>query len=205
MKKENLIKAVKDLNLILFNNDENSIPTDIDPQILQEKLKEASLWIYASDNLQENTVDVLRQLDWSASDFEDLKENQDPVPAFQRYAIGPYAKSEEPEPEPEPEPSAKEVEEIQADEFIKPEKKEEPKEYTEEAPPKKKEVKGPSAYGTALALMGPDPEMPLHELYELMKEQGFDLAQATGSIKTAHSIFRKVYRYLKDNGHIVEK
>ena len=202
MTKKNLIAAVQDLNLILFNNDENSIPTDIDQEILKQKLKEASLWIYASDNLQENTVEVLRELDWSASDFEDLKENQDPVPAFQRYGIGPYAKSEEPEPEEEPEPTQEDVESLE--EKVMPTKKK-VEEFVEAPPKPTPEPKGPSAYGTALALMGPDPEMPLHELYELMKEHGFDLQQATGSIKTAHSIFRKVYRYLKDNGHIVEK
>ena len=188
MKKEQLVEAVEDLNLILFNNDENSIPTNIDLEIMKEKTKQAALWLYASDNLQETTVEVLRELEWSTDDFKDLKDDQDPVPAFMRYGIGPYAKTDDPEPESDEEPE------------------EEPKEYLESAPPKTKpKKKGPSAYGTALALMGPDPEMPLHELYDAMKERGFDLQQATGSIKTAHSIFRKVYRYLKDNGHIKQK
>jgi hypothetical protein len=190
MDKERIITAVEDLNLILFNNDKNSIPTDIDPEILAEKLKQAALWLYASDTPQPETVEVLRELVWTTDDFEGLKTDQDPIPAFRLHGIGPYAETEEPEPEPVPEPESEE--EIQ--EHI----------GTSPLPKNKPESKGPSAYGTALALMGPDPEMPLHELYEAMKEQGFDLKTATGSIKTAHSIFRKVYRYLKDNGHIKE-
>lgn len=136
---------------------------------------------------QESTITVLQELVWTDEDFKGLKPDQDPAPAFKLHGIGPYAENEEPEEEPIPEPE------------------EEAQEYTEGPPPKPEpETKGPSAYGTALALMGPDPEMPLHELYEAMKEHGFDLQQATGSIKTAHSIFRKVFRYLKENGHIKE-
>jgi hypothetical protein len=199
MEKERTVAAVEDLNLIIFNNDKNSIPTDIDPEILLEKLKQAALWLYASDHPQESTIEVLKELDWTTDDFENLKNDQDPIPAFRLHGIGPYAKTEEPEPEPVPEPE----EEIIAGRIE--ESEDAVQEHTEAAPPvTKPEKKGPSAYGTALALMGPDPEMPLHELYEAMKEQGFDLQQATGSIKTAHSIFRKVYRYLKDNGHIKE-
>lgn len=192
MKNKQVIAAVEDLNLIIFNNDKNSIPTDIDPEILAEKLKQAALWLYASDKPQDNTIEVLKELAWSADDFQDLKPDQDPVPAFRFHGIGPYAEVEEPEPEPVPKPEEEIVEEIQEHMGTSP------------LPKTKPEPKGPSAYGTALALMGPDPEMPLHELYEAMKEQGFDLQLATGSIKTAHSIFRKVYRYLKDNGHIKE-
>lgn len=186
MDKERIVSAVEDLNLIIFNNDKNSIPTDIDPEILEEKLKQAALWLYASDKPQPSTIETLKELVWTTDDFEGLKPDQDPVPAFQRYGIGPYEKTEEPEPDPVPEPE------------------EEVKEHTEGPPEKAKKPKreGPSAYGTALAMMGPDPEMPLHELYEAMKEAGFDLKDATGSIKTAHSISRKNWRYYKENGHV---
>lgn len=187
-----MIAAVEDLNLILFNNDENSIQTDIDPEIMLEKLKQASLLLYASDKPAQETIEFLQGVEWTQEDFMNIESSG--IAAFRHFGIGPYATQEEPAAEPVPEPEEAPEEEAQ--------------EYTESAPPKtepKPKREGPSAYGTALALMGPDPEMPLHELYEQMKDHGFDLQQATGSIKTAHSIFRKVYRYLKDNGHIVQK
>jgi hypothetical protein len=86
------------------------------------------------------------------------------------------------------------------------EEPEEPEEFMK-APPKRKEKKtgrGPSAYGTAVALLGEDPEMGLHTLYDKMRDLGFDIPSKTGSIKTAHSIFRKIYKYLKINGFLKE-
>lgn len=229
MTKQDIFDAVEDLNSVL------GLDPAIDPNVdkVLGKVKEASLWLYASDNIKEVTVEVLNQLQWDKSDFENLKKDQDPVPAFQRYGIGPYAakaetvekaKAEEvtrTQPKPEPEPSAEEeaTAEENFDDYSEEELEEdsesetideEPPENTKPTPaPKAKTVttvqeKLPSAYGTALALMGPDPEMPLHELYNNMRDLGFDIPASTGSIKTAHSIFRKVYKYLKENGHIKE-
>ena len=112
MERDKIIDAVEDLNLIIFNNDGNSIPTDIDPEILEEKLKQAALWLYASDKPQPATIEVLQELVWTTDDFEDLKPDQDPVPAFRLHGIGPYAEVEEPEPEPVPEPEKESIEEV---------------------------------------------------------------------------------------------
>jgi len=188
MDKQELIEAVNDLNDLLFEEEKDYIDVNQDPEIVKEKIKKFALWLFVSDNIKEVTVKVLKELDWAPEDFEDLKPDQKPIPVFQRYGIGPYEKEAEPE-----------VEEVV------PEPEEEPQEYTEGPPPTKKPKKkreGPSPYGTALALMGPDPEMPIHELYEAMKDLGFDLKTASGSIKTAHSISRKNWKYYKDNGHV---
>lgn len=218
MKKQELIDAVGDLNVVLFENEKDWIDPNDDRNIVLGKIKDAALWLYASDDLSETTVKVLKEIDWTEDDFKNLKADQDPVPAFRRYGIGPYS----------PDTLAKETAKKVKEETKKPPKtkahqptvdntttppkktKTKPKEYTEKAPPKKEKAtrpkrEGPSAYNAAIEMMGPDPSLPIHELYESMKEAGFDLVTSSGSIKTARSIFRRVYLVLYKHGHIVKK
>jgi DNA (cytosine-5)-methyltransferase 1 len=202
--KEKLIEAADDLNDILFEEDsKEKIDVKAKKADLTTQIKEAALLLYATDNLQDVTVEVLKSIEWAESDFQDLGE-YNPLPVFYRYGIMSEAKeeaevvaaeAEEPEEEPAEEPEIVESK-------PKPKKKTEAKEHLDKAPPKKKESTGPSAYGTALELMGPDPNLPIGELYDLMKAHGFDIQKKSATIKTAHSIFRKVTRILDKNGHV---
>ena len=193
--KEQLVSAVEDLNNILFEEDSKErISTNQSKPALINEIKSAALWIYATDNLQEETVEVLKSFEWNDSDFENLDADQNPKPAFYRYGILTEDKKEE-------EIAVQEQEELPEESDA-----EEPvvQEHTTKAPPKKKEKKEPSAYGTALALMGPDPNLPIGDLYDLMKAHGFDIQKKSATIKTAHSIARKMYRIYKEHGHIKE-
>lgn len=59
-----------------------------------------------------------------------------------------------------------------------------------------------SAYSFAMEAMGPDPTKSLQALTREMADKGYDMFTVGNSTKTAHSIFRKVYRILRENGHI---
>ena len=184
MKQEDLIAAAEDLNKLLFDaehKDEGWLNAEDPVEKLQKKMKQASLWLLVSDKLETNTISVLKQMNWKETDFSKLAESQNPIPAFTKFGILPKD----------------------------PPKKKKPKEkapmegYMEEPKPKKEKL-GPSAYGMAIAVMGVTPTMPLHTLYDVMKEKKYDLAETGNSIKTAHSIFKKVYTLLKNNGFIIK-
>jgi len=206
MKREKLVEAAEDLNVILFNaekKDEGWVYAVENNKELEKTIKEAAMWLVSSDELKENTVEVLKDMKWSDEDFLTLAESQDPFPLLRKYNI--YDDQAAVEVKPTKKSKAKKYPPV-------PEAQQRPvhsaREWLDKAPPPNSAAKkalGPSAYGTALALMGPDPLLPLPELYDLMKDNGFDIQRATGSIKTAHSIFRKVYRYLDAHGHITHK
>lgn len=202
MKREQLVDAAKDLNNVLFDEDStDKIDVNATDIMLRKQIREAALWLYATDEISDNTLEVLKTFEWKDSDFEKLDEEQDPVPAFYKFGIL-FEDNEEtaviteetadPDEETEEEPEI-----IEETPRVNKKKPAPPKEHLDKAPVPEKQ---PSAYGTALALMGPDPVLPIGDLYDLMKAQGFDIQVHGGSIKTAHSIFRKVVRILERNG-----
>ena len=226
MKKTDLIKAADELNSLLFDparKEEGWIDTDAETADLTFAVKTASLFLYAEDVISDGTVEVLKGMDWKAEDFKNLNEEQDPLPAFHRYGIIKNEEEDEPEkvetaknfkprvkvqkekqPKKEPE-KVEEFEEVGEVPQERPKKKPRPKKKEGEFMENPAKVKPArthtvSAYGMAIALMGPDPNLPLSDLYILMKEQGYDLQSSTGSIKTAHSIFRKVIKTVEING-----
>ena len=206
MKKADLIKAAEDLNEVLGLDP--GIDTGEKPELLRKHIKEGALWLYETDVIKDVTVEVLKTMDWSDEDFEGLSADQNPIPALERYGIidddsEEVVASEEDDDSEEVEEIIPEPETKAPEPKPKPEKKE-PKEYLDKDPTKVVKKQGPSAYGMALALMGPDPTITVHDLYDLMKAHGFDIQVSGGSIKTAHSIFKKVYLYLKEHGHIKE-
>ena len=218
MKKDELIAAAEDLNTLEFEKD---IDIGLALPDLKEQVKLAALWLYATDEIKDETVEVLKQMDWKAADFKGLKEGQDPLPAFYRYAIVT-------EPDPTPQPEEKKKPKAKAKAKPKTQKKEKvPEEVpvpeedstdveanAEETPPEHMEdptknkqrghrvSDGPSAYATAIAMMGPDPELSYPDLIDAMKERGFDTIAKAGVIKTGRSILRTCYRVIKENGHI---
>jgi len=200
MEIENLITAAETLNKVLGLKPQ--IDITVEEKELRTLVREASLWLIPTDKIDAVTVDVLKDMNWQVKDFLHLKKNQDPFPAFRKFEIydnvDAIAEGHSPE---EPGVPKKfdwaDTDNVGAN-----------GEYLDKEPPPNSAAKralGPSAYGTALALMGPDPLMSIHELYDIMKDQGFDIKKNSGSIKTAHSIFKKCYRYLKTNGHIKNK
>jgi len=212
MKREKLVEAAEDLNVILFNTEKKDegwiYAVDNQPEF-EKTIKEAALWLVSSDELEENTVEVLKGMKWIPEDFEKIRESQDPFPLLRKYDI--YDDQADVEVKPTKKSKAKKAKAPKKSPPV-PEAQQRPvhsaREWLDKAPPPNSAAKkalGPSAYGTALALMGPDPLLPLPELYDLMKDNGFDIQRSTGSIKTAHSIFRKVYRYLDAHGHINHK
>lgn len=223
MKKADLVEAAKNLNTLLFDankKEEGWIYIDEPSPKLKQTIKEAALWLLVSDDLEDTTVEVLKQLDWSDTDFDALDFEQAPLPLFHRYGIiekdveaedaeeAEEIKEEEDDPEPEVVDGEVVEDEVIDEEVPEPEEpaeKPEAREYTDSPPPKREKREGPSAYGTALALMGPDPSISVQDLYDLMRAQGFDIQKSGGSIKTAHSIFKKVHRYLGEHGHLKKK
>ena len=212
MKREKLVEAAEDLNVILFNaekKDEGWVYAVENNKELEKTIKEAAMWLVSSDELKENTVEVLKSMEWTTDDFLTLAESQDPFPLLRKYAI--YDDQAEVKEVTVKKSKAKKAKAPKKYPPV-PEAQQRPvhsaREWLDKPPPPNSAAKkalGPSAYGTALALMGPDPRLPLPELYDLMKDNGFDIRRSTGSIKTAHSIFRKVYRYLDAHGHINHK
>lgn len=222
MKKSDLIKVADELNTVIPFDD--PIDTGLSLHDLKEQVKQASLWLFATDDLTDETAEILQKLDWVDDDFANLKEDQDPFPAFYRYNIIPKPEEEEEkgeapeEPAPEkpkaqkkkttkPKAQKKPKKEPEPDPEPTPESVEEAEEYVDRAPPKpkKKPKTEPSAYGTALALMGENPETTYPDLCDRMRELGFDIQAKTGTIKTARSIARKMWRYYEKHGYIKEE
>ena len=224
MKTENLISTAKELNEVLVGLDP-IIDLELPANELPAKIKEAALWLWKTDDVSDASAEVLRSLKWTKDDLTELDEEQDPLPAFERYGIvvggqkKPVTKKKavvEPKAKKEPEVTVQAKDESVPEPFKEvigknivpvPEPTPEPEEGAEEhleAPKPNLKATGPSAYGTAIAILGKHPETPLHEIYDIMKKRGFDLAKTGNSIKTAHSICRKVYYLLKEHGHIKE-
>lgn len=199
MKKADLIKTANELNTILFEADKKEkgwIYTDSDEKELINDIKNASLWLYAEDELSDATANVLKELPWNDDDFKNLKKNQDPLPAFIRYGIvsDPVEElTEEKEEKPKKaKPKAK----------LKVVSVEEPKEYTKAPPPHKPQKRQASAYSMAIAIMGTKPNMSMAELYDVMRAKGFNIQAVGNSCKSARSIFRRCLYHLTENGFI---
>jgi len=205
MKQKDLVAAAEEFNTIMDFKGDNAIDTGLSVPDLKKQIKEAALWLWATDEVSSSTVAVLKQLNWKKSDFENLKDNQDPLPAFYRYGILEKQPVEEPtEPAAQKEDDTPPQEPEEDDTVI--EVTEEDTEYLDKAPPvTDKEKKGPSAYGTALAIVGQDPFISYPDLCDRMREEGFDIQKKAGTIKTARSIARKMWRYYGVNGFIKDE
>jgi len=201
MKPEDLIKAAEELNEIMPLDP--VLDTTLSPDKLAGLVKEAALWLLVTDELEDSTVKTIKDLSWNSSDFKNLKESQDPMPAFIRFGIIEEEHDAEP---PKKKAVKKPVKKVRAEvpeEEVEEVVEEKAKEHLD-GPPKAAPL-GPSAYATALAVMGTNPNMEMHTLYVIMKKKGFDLRISSGTIKTAHSIFRRVFRSLVDNGYASTK
>lgn len=208
MKPEDLAKAAEDLNEVL------QLKPKIDYALpsadVLHLIKDGALCMYTSDKLKPETIEVLRSIDWKKEDFENLDDDKDPIPAFLMHGIYDENAPEGKPPKRKPRKTKAEKVVITKTEPVtvaaEPEEAEEhlDKDPAKETPTEKKQTT-PSAYGTVLALMGPDPTLTLPEVYDMMRELGFDMNKSNGSIKTAHSIFRKCYQILKKHGHIKKK
>jgi len=206
MKTEDLIKTAEELNEVIGLNP--AINTKLPPEELTEKIKEGALWLWATDVVGDESILVLKKLKWTDDDFNNIdKEKQDPLPAFKRYGIIPDDEVKEVKPkkkkkaEPKTQAYQPEVDNTTTPPKKKPTPEPEAEEHMEEPKPKPK-VKGPSAYGTAIAILGANPTMPLSDLYEVMRKKKFDLSKTGNSIKTAHSICKKIYYLYKANGFL---
>lgn len=232
MKKQDLITAAEDLNELLFNAEEKEEGWIFveNTSTLKSEIKKAAMLLYAGDEITATTVEVLKSFTWSEEDFKNMGDDVDPVPALIRYEIIPDPaaavieekpkrkprKKKEPAPEPEPEPeviveAVEEVPEGKKADDDEPEVIEvdyaEAEEKVEKKPTEKvsKPVEAEpemSAYSFAMEAMGPDPTKSLQALTREMADKGYDMFTVGNSTKTAHSIFRKVYRILRENGHI---
>ena len=87
MKKADLTKVADEFNELMEFKGDDKIDTALAPKDLTQQVKEAALWMYATDEISEETVKVLKQMEWSKDDFENLKDGQDPLPVFYRYGI----------------------------------------------------------------------------------------------------------------------
>ena len=190
-----LIEAANDLNAILFDpeqKEEGWINTESSFAELEAGIKESSLWLLPSDHLEDITIEVLLNLNWREEDFSNLAESQNPIPAFMKLGIelpmDKDTKKKKPKKvkKPDPEPVVDEEAAV---------------EYTDKPPPTAKKVIPPSAYGTAIAVMFTDPTIPLSTLYAVMHKKGFNLRKTGNSIKTAHSIFKKIFTGLVRQGY----
>lgn len=209
--RKELIKAAEDINDIFGETVDEKIDITANSEDLKTLIKKAVLWLWIDDEPSEETVEVIRSLQWTPQDFEDLKEDQDPMPVLMKMGITPPGT---PFPEAVEATKSKPVKPKKPTKLKKPVKKveavseeplpEEPPKEFKEAPPKKakKAAEPPpaSAYSTAFSVMGTDPNMPIHELYDRMKKLGFNLQSTGNSIKTARSTFRRCYYILKENG-----
>jgi len=210
MKRTDLIEAARDLNSILgldpainLNGTDEEMTGDI---------KSGSLWLLENDPIKTDTIKVMRELGWEDSDFEGLDDEQNPKPLFAKYNIWPAVeekpkakrasrkKKEDPVPE-EPETVSEVPETVPEPEETVPEEPETVPEPEVEEHDTTKQPKG-SAYGTAIVILNANPTMPLKELYEEIIARGFDKTKSGASVKTAHSIFKKIYRGLDKNGFI---
>ena len=229
MKKQDLIKAAEDLNELLFDEDkkhEGWIYTDSTEDLMIDEIKKAALWLKEEDveeeRLEAGTIKLLQSLDWPKEIFENLEdpEEQDPLPAFYRFEIIPdpskavkpkrrtRKKKEEPVPEVNEEPTPEPVPEHE------PEPEPEPEEDPSDAEQDKSAENilesqpepggGMTAYTYALEAMGKNPTTRLRDLTTSMADEGYDMFVLGNSVKTAHSVFRKIYRILKENEHIKE-
>lgn len=208
MKKKDLIKVARDLDIILGL--EPPIDAKADEEVLYGQVKEAALMLEPEDTVREDTVELLKEIEFTDGDFNKAaKDGLDPVPAFLKLGL-----ISEPEPEKKTKSKKKTVEKKKERE-VPPKPQEEPEEVeeveeVEEPSPEPAKDEAPksepkhSAYGMAFAIMGAQPTLPLAHLYEVMKQKGYDLVKKGGSIKTAHSICKKYFVYLRDNGYIDE-
>ena len=212
MKKADLIKAVEDLNKILGLSPPIDI-TGFSPKQIRNKIKEGALWLLASDSPDEGTIDVLKELEWAEEDFANLDKDQDPLPLFRMHDIWmggdglPAEAPPETEPEEAPEPLKTDVVDIEEVPEELPEKEvkqatlKEKKKPVAKAPGERGTYRS-SAYSTAIALMCKTPTLNLQDLTDAVMETGFNAKAHGNSVKTAHSIFKKVYRGLDENGFI---
>jgi hypothetical protein len=201
MKKERLITVANELNSILFDPDKKEkgwIYTDIDEKELLKEVKHGALWLWATDELTPEVAETLREIKWDKADFENLKDDQDPLPAFIKFGIiqeddeeGKVVKPKPPVKKP-PKVSKKKKETNEAGEY-------------KNAPKPKPKDRSASAYNTALTIAGTDPRMPVSELHKIIGQMGFDLGKTTATTRTAHSIMRRCFRILMKNGWINEQ
>lgn len=214
MKKADLIKAVEDLNKILGLSPPIDI-TGFSPKQIRNKIKEGALWLLASDSPDEGTIDVLKELEWAEEDFANLDKDQDPLPLFRMHDIWmggdglPAEASPETEPEKTPEPLETDVVDIEEVPEELPEKevkkatiKEKKKPVAKAKVPGERGTYRSSAYSTAIAIMNKTPTLNLQELTAEVMTMGFNVKTHGNSVKTAHSIHRKIYRGLGENGHL---
>ena len=214
MKKADLIKAAEDLNKILGLDPPISIEGST-PKQIRTSIKEGSLWLLASDSPDEITIEVLKELEWAEEDFADLSKEQDPLPLFRMHDIwmgGDGLPSEAPpetEPEEIPEPLKTDVvnieevpEELPEEDVQKATLKEKKKPVVKAKAPGERGTYRSSAYSTAVTLMCKTPPISLQELTAEVMTMGFDAKTHGNSVKTAHSIFKKIYRGLDANGFI---
>jgi len=214
MKKSDLINAAKDLNVILGLDP----PIDIENSTSKEiriLVKEASLWLLVADSPNEVTIGVLKELPWEETDFTNLEKDQNPLPLFRMHEIWMGGDglpdedtSEEVEPEPVPEPLPTDIVDIEEVPEELPEEAVKKATIKEKKVPAKAKVPGErgtyrsSAYSTAISIMGTEPTLTLQDLHAKVSEAGFADISHGNSVKTAHSIFRKVYKELSTNGFI---
>ena len=213
MKKADLIKAAEDLNKILGLDPPISIEGST-PKQIRASIKEGSLWLLASDSPDEITIEVLKELEWSEEDFADLSKEQDPLPLFRMHNIWmggdglPPEAPPETEPEEAPEPLKTDIVDIEEVPEELPEKevkqatlKEKKKPSAKAKVPGERGTYRSSAYSTAIAIMNKTPTLNLQELTAEVMTMGFNAKTHGNSVKTAHSIHRKIYRGLGENGH----
>jgi len=213
MKKSDLISAAKDLNVILGLDP----PIDIEnskPKEIRILVKEAALWLLVADSPDEITIGVLKELPWEETDFANLEKDQNPLPLFRMHEIWMGGDglpdediSEEVEPEPIPEPlptdivDIEEVPEELSEKVVKKATIKEKKIAPKKVPGERGTYRS-SAYSTAISTMCTEPTLTLQDLHAKVSEASFADVSHGNSVKTAHSIFRKVYKGLDTNGFI---
>ena len=74
MKKSDLVKAGKNLNAVLFDPKSPEIDVDAESKILKSTIKDAAKLLAPSDDLEEVTVSVLKEMDWNMDDFEEMED-----------------------------------------------------------------------------------------------------------------------------------
>lgn len=79
---------------------------------------------------------------------------------------------------------------------------------TKKAPAKKTAKKAPakkkSVYGTALELLGKDPDMKKEELVKKLKQKKLDPEASKSAVNTAINSMRACVKQLRANGHMPE-
>ena len=85
MNKKVLVAAAENLNEILGLDP--AIDVKASDKKLEAKVKEGILWLQLSDDPAEETIEVIKAIDWEDADFEDLDADQDPIPVLQKYGV----------------------------------------------------------------------------------------------------------------------